>query len=393
MSVINEFHGKHEIKLPAALEDNLTAESEGDPVRYAALVDRERKRSVGIMELSPHDRGLHLAKVTGHAGGDNILCLGRLGFNDDVIALRAAAPGLQWPTLPAEYLSKVHGDLVPTGLQTQGNAYWDKETLEMATALLEALQPKAVLSANINYWPEASLRAACARLGIPFVVLCREHWCIPCDLDVWRGSTPAADVAAVCVAGESSRDALTRYGTVAPERVHVTGLPRWDAWRDMPAVERDLVVLLEYADEAYLAPQNYREVLKVFHGAAWHHGQDQFVIRTKADHTQPLPELLNRARLVIGFNSLSLIDALLSPAEVAVPHWGDARRGLCELMLWPGASAVRFPLSPPDLRTMIDEAMHRKYSQPQRFDAVRSLVAWDDVPATEKVLTVLGLAP
>jgi hypothetical protein len=37
-----------------------------------------------------------------------------------------------------------------------------------------------------------------------------------------------------------------------------------------------------------------------------------------------LLELMSQARAVIGFNSLALLESLLSPARICVPNWADA---------------------------------------------------------------------
>ncbi len=40
----------------------------------------------------------------------------------------------------------------------------------------------------------------------------------------------------------------------------------------------------------------------------------------------PIPELATQSRLIIGFNTLAVLEGLLADCAVAVPVWGDASR-------------------------------------------------------------------
>jgi hypothetical protein len=58
-----------------------------------------------------------------------------------------------------------------------------------------------------------------------------------------------------------------------------------------------------------------------------------------------VPGLMRRSRLVVGFNSLVVIETLLSPARLCIPSWGDALRDPSETNLDP---------QDPELRAVID---------------------------------------
>jgi hypothetical protein len=45
----------------------------------------------------------------------------------------------------------------------------------------------------------------------------------------------------------------------------------------------------------------------------------------KIETNEPLYELFPRSRLIIGYNSLALVEALLSRAIIAVPQWGEIK--------------------------------------------------------------------
>lgn len=213
---------------------------------------------------------------------------------------------------------------------------------------------QAVLSANFDYWQEVGLKQVCKERRIPFVVLSREHPVIPevCDVvtEWYTRSAYAFEGDMIAVAGDSTKNVLACVGTVCrDDQVVVTGLPRFDAWRDvdcsLPWIERKFITLLTFT-EGYYADQVFLETLRVFLQAAQtHQGAGlKFLIKTKDAHDQHLLQgmipdaqktfvnctheedlfkILPLSRCVLGYNSLSLVEAVMAGCQLIIPAWGE----------------------------------------------------------------------
>lgn len=213
---------------------------------------------------------------------------------------------------------------------------------------------QAVLSANFDYWQEVGLKQVCKEKNIPFVVLSREHPVIPeiCDIvtDWYVRSAYAFEGDLIAVAGDSSKQVLARIRTVCrDDQVLVTGLPRFDAWRDvdcsMPWHERRCITLLTFT-EGYFADQGFVETLRVFLQAAQRHRGSglRFLIKTKDAHDQHMVQqmipveqnmfvdctheedlfnVLPLSRCVVGYNSLSQVEAVMAGCQLVIPAWGE----------------------------------------------------------------------
>ena len=213
---------------------------------------------------------------------------------------------------------------------------------------------QAVLSANFDYWQDVGLKQVCKERKIPFVVLSREHPVIPKVCDVvtkWYVESAYAykgDI--IAVAGNSTKNVLARIGTVCrDDQVIITGLPRFDAWRDvdcsLPCNERKCITLLTFT-KGYYADQGFEETLSVFLQAAKNlKGTGlRFLIKTKDAHDQNLIlqmipkelskfvdcdyeenlfEILPLSRSVVGYNSLSLVEAVMAGCHLIIPAWGE----------------------------------------------------------------------
>jgi hypothetical protein len=248
----------------------------------------------------------------------------------------------------------------------------------------------AVMSANMDYWQDLGFKLVCRELGIPFLVLMREHAVIPYALDTaitwYRDAAFRYEGAGIAVAAEHSVRMLEAVpGLVDPDAVSVTGLPRFDAWREVdtgvPMAKRNAVTLLTFTD-GYYADQTFVDVLNTFVEAARtapRAGPTRFVVKCKnyedlyavrsrlrtdlppnldLVYDEPLFTLLPRSRLVIGFNSLSLAEAALSRAPMCIPYYGECRRDAAELMFHPSdplhTGAITFAESPAELVSCIN---------------------------------------
>jgi len=330
-----------------------------------------------------------------------ILCLERALFRKDIEEMRKRT-GLGFVSVQAARVKKFQEPWIAPRFREQtyfyslleGELIRAKAPLaRFGRAFLEAAARRrpiaAVLAGNTDYWQDEAIKLGCADLGIPFLVLCRENY-------VWKKSADYVHRRfieskfrfrgqGVAVASEVTRQTMVSSGAFTPEAVAVTGWPRFDIWfgRQAAAGPRDTIVLLSYAEKRYLAPENFVDTLKVFAELALAH-QDRlnFVIKTKKANeteeiydicpvlrqskvevtgTRSLMDLYDRARLVVGYNSLAVLETLLSSAAVVVPWWGDAVRPPTECLLSAenpsDRAVVEFAQDPAALRVLVEQAI------------------------------------
>jgi hypothetical protein len=352
--------------------------------------------------LSPHHLAvpLLLDRVSGKPGDGSrptVLCLSRLHFDRDVVQLRRHVP-FNWITLRSRDLSLAQGHWVSRKEFPKAQAYfWSasspsstegrKHCLAMGRTLLQGLlkrwKPDAILTANLDYWQEEGLKAAAMAAGVPFLVMSREHY-VSAQLREnrmkdYRATNYRFTGTAVSFFGECTVSTLTTTGVCPAERVHVCGAPRLDEWRDFTPDPhaRPAVTLLSFS-RGYLVESSYAATLLAFARASRRAKASglpaEFVLKCKnktdegnalrileevPDHALtitsvvPIVPLLARSRLVIGFNSLSNLEAMLGGAELGTPWWGDADRDPFDLVLDPRdeftRSVVTFYRSPDEV--------------------------------------------
>lgn len=298
-----------------------------------------------------------------------VLCLDRALFRKDVAELRKRLQ-FNFPTLSAVAVKKAQEAWIPPQWrrQTFFAGYLDGP-LGKSKALLRQFgvgvlrqagkthRIDAVLSANTDYWQDEAIRMGCQQLGIPFLTLCRENYLWPTEVTIVQLQYKLAGFhfhgAGTAVASEATRAALAATGSFEQRSIWLTGWPRFDAWKDAKTVDfasRDTVVLFSYADPMYLAPENFSDVLNCFVELAARYGETtRFVLKVKKKNEieplmvqfpklrtpaitvvsdEPLPDLLGRSKVAIGYNSTTLLEALLSGAAVIVPAWSDSKRRL-----------------------------------------------------------------
>lgn len=330
-----------------------------------------------------------------------VLCLQRPHFKNDIDELRKRTQ-INWVCINNEFLGHVQSAWVPPEMRKQTayqrcrtpeyTRYWQR--LErFGGELLDIISRRAaiaaVMTAHIDYWQPEGVRLATKERGLPFLALCRENPTLPYEQDAVRSyySSFAFEGDGVAVFSEATRDIFVNSGACAPDRLYVTGAPRMDVWHETPRrVEpRTLITLLSYRDPDYLAPRSFVEVLQVFVDAARTTPANgvEFLVKAKnkADleairglvgdvpprltisFDTPLPHVLPRSRLVVGFNSMSVLEALLSDAKIVIPHWADADRSSSQLMFDPRdpaySDAVSFAGDPKQLKRAIEEAAAR----------------------------------
>jgi len=220
----------------------------------------------------------------------------------------------------------------------------------------------AVISANIDYWQDEAVKLACKQLGIPFLVLCRENYTIPWTIPWHHNHLAKAGFkfngTGVAVFSESTKGALAP-AVANSEDIWVTGAPRYDRWlrlKNEPNVKKTKLCLITFNEPGYMATNTFLEVTKIFDSAA-RSGQglgQTWIVKCKKrsdrlevlsrlnslsdsplqfEYDTPLFELFPYSRVVVGYNSLALLEALLTDAPVIVPCWGETRAPRRDLLL------------------------------------------------------------
>ena len=295
-------------------------------------------------------------------------------------------------------------------------------------SLLEK-EPIAVLSANIDYWQDTGFKIACRQRGIPFIAISREHPIIPYAIDevaCWYNETSFSfEGDKVVVAGDSTKNVLTEMSRAcSSDQVHVTGLPRFDVWRDidvdMPLSDRKFVTLLTFT-QGYAADQTFKDVLVEFCNAAKRHKSTnvKFLVKTKdmddtevvksmlynygasnitCSHDIPLFDALPQSRLVINYNSLSLIEAALAKAPIAIPAFGECK-ATGPFAMYPSdnpviSEVVKFAKDKQSLSTIIDNHISNDgglLSDTARLRFVREYIEYhDEITSSHRVANLIS---
>lgn len=328
----------------------------------------------------PEAAGANLAQKidwrTAMPGRITVLCLERSQFIKDIEELRRLTD-LNWITLNAVKLKDRQEQWVPEADRQQGyfSAWLEepkrarmRQALEtFAVALLQEAQRRmpvdAIVSANIDYWQDEAMKLACRRLGIPFLVLCRENytipWTVPWHHDYLKKARFRFGGDGLAVFSQATKDAFTP-SFESPDDIWVTGAPRYDRWLSMaprPEADKTYISLVTFSDPGYMAANTFLEVAAIFDrvareapadsGLTWlvkckKRGDrdevlDRIGVRQETplqfEYQTPLFELYPRSRVVVGYNSLALIEAMLTDAPVVVPCWGETRTIRTNLLL------------------------------------------------------------
>lgn len=352
-------------------------------------------------------------------GRPTVVALTRPLFNKDIAELEKRT-ALNWVCINNEFLGHVQKAWCPPEMRAQ-TKYQKYRAADYARAwsrldtfgdhLVRELRARtpvdAFMTSHIDYWQAEGARLGAKRHGIPFLGLCREHMCLPLQQrtvrDYYTGFRYEGD--SIALFGEATRKIFLASGACTEDQIVLTGPPRLDIWRDIDveSVQRDTIVLLSYRDPDYRAPNSFKEVLRLFLEAAQRHAGTgvRFVVKAKniadsdeirgaagalerfveVDHQVPLTSLLPRAHLVIGFNSLSVLEAQFCKGRTAVPYWGDAMRPSEELIFDPAdpvaAKVIDFPRGPQALDALIDEAargeLQTAASAEERYAVIRGV--------------------
>ena len=358
------------------------------------------------------------------SGRPTVLCLRRALFAKDIDVLRGLC-NLNFVCIDQGLLGRLQLYWISRDFRRQthyqycsGSEYnrdWQRigEFGNMIMKEIDRHTPvDAILAANIDYWQDQGILIAARNLNIPFLVLRREQESSDKTRirSLQRYSQFTFEGDGVAAFGQSSLKPLIESGACRVEQVVVTGAPRLDCWHDANPSNQDAdtIVLLSYRDPAYGASNSFREVLELFVDRAKKVSSTckaRFVVKAKSyadalvirqmlamrptnvliEHDTSLFDLFLRSRLVIGFNSLSVVEALLSEATVVVPFWGDANGAAESTMFHPcrdqHPKALLFAESRAALAELTDRAARgdqrdREVDRDARLNVVNQFMAW-----------------
>jgi hypothetical protein len=355
---------------------------------------------------SPRAAGAKLARTIDWSGlvpgRINVLCLERSQFIKDIEELRRLTD-ISFVTLNAVRLKRRQEVWVPEGLRQQAffSSFLKEDrcrqiraTLtEFGSAILTEARRHgpidAVASANIDYWQDETMKLGCNALGIPFLVLCRENHTIPWT-SPWKHEHIAKskfrfEGAGTAVFSQATKDAYApAFGNT--DDLWITGAPRYDRWLDLkplPDSAKDHVSLVTFNDPGYAAVNVFTEVARVFEqvaraessrGLTWlvkckkKGDRDETLERLgqvdapnlRFEYETPLFELFPRSRAVVGYNSLALLEAMLTDAPVVIPCWGETRPPRQDVLLDYNDPLTRrvasFAATPEELRDLLIRA-------------------------------------
>jgi hypothetical protein len=365
----------------------------------------------------------------------HLVVLQKAGTTDDVLAAAAGRGGdtIRISTLtrrPFRTLFKaVTGTTGATGITDSDYRYgidWlEAPKLEYRRLLVEVLihyrrftGVDAITSANVRYRAERELAAACAEVGIAFVPLHKESISTRAQRGwIVRGLAELAGPfmgQAVAVYNDEERDGMVEAGFAAHERIAVVGCPRIDRLHRVrersvsqaDETNRPIVLFSIDVKAGVWTPFDGR----LDTGAPnWERlaalTEEAFVTAARLDPDRPylikakigredqqvdrlpydLPtnvrvltgglatDLIERAAVIVGFNSTVLLEAVATGVPTIVPRFGEAADPAMQDWILELDGAVRSVHSPADLPGALREAAAAGRSRGLTTEAVEAL--------------------
>jgi len=311
-------------------------------------------------------------------GRATVLVARRAQFSKDVEQLRHRT-NLNFAAISAVKVKKAQEPWVPENLrqQTYFTALLDeapelKNRLQkFGRAFLQEASRKtridAFMAANFDYWQDEAIKLGCVALGIPFLVLSRENYTIP-----WTSPWLHRRIAdakfrfngnGIACFSHATKIAMSP-GVSDPDDIWVTGAPRYDSWLHIaprPICEKTHITLVTFNLPGYGAQDLFAEVFQQFAETSKTalNQRVKWMVKCKkrADYDEisamvpapnnllltydtPLFDVFPISRLVVGYNSLALVEALLTDTPVVIPWWGQTKEEPSQFLLDPNDPAV-----------------------------------------------------
>lgn len=221
---------------------------------------------------------------------------------------------------------------------------------------------KFILSANFDYYEDFPFKNL---PDIGYVVLSREHYVIPISYE--RGvkrytNNYKFEGQEIFVYGPHTKK-LIRETNVFEGDVKVVGCPRFDFFleKDFQNRNKKYITLFSFIDGLYDGNKTFFEVLDEFILIARKYPSIPFLIKCKSlndfeeleEFTKGIKNLeitysidyfyvFERSKVVISFNSNSLLEALLAGSKTIIPFWSDTKKASRELLIDPISEEAKF---------------------------------------------------
>lgn len=203
-----------------------------------------------LRRIRAHRAATHLERfIRDHAasGRVNLLAPDRSVFRFDCDALDRFAPELNiirfasMKQLPSMMLGE-HEGLAQRQVGSPDGSVDDPfrgsqpALLRALRACVDAGHLQGFLTANVDYHQDEPLRRAARHLGLPFFVILKETP-LSAEHEAWQrraiGEQPIPDRGDHVFVGGPRGVLYVELGSVAPDRLHVTGFPRFDRYREL----------------------------------------------------------------------------------------------------------------------------------------------------------------
>lgn len=339
----------------------------------------------------------------------NVLAVGRELFFKDTEQIENRT-GLHFIPWRSGHLGRLQAAWTPKKFHRQGTSLcepgskehpgWKKgeDLIQHIHETLGAKEVPVIMSANTDYWQETSMRQYCTNKNVLHYVLCRENLIIPHFRNVVITRQRESGLkfhGHVAVFSNHMKEVFIEGGSCREDQITVTGAPRTDIWQDdRPEQEKNTVLLLSFRTS--LDPSMFYDAVDRFIEAARDFPDFNFVVKCKEGrgdyawmkekmkevgaplNVQPeqhcdLRDLMERSKVIIGFNTLALTEALLTDARLMVPAWHDTDAFRDKLMMDPSDSELQaeigFCFSSNEFYSLLKEALRDdvKPSREQRL--------------------------
>jgi hypothetical protein len=312
-------------------------------------------RIFGAAGLGVAAAGLWSARKIRAPARPTILVIGNILFDKDIAEIDRVGR-FNWIYL--RRLSKIlENRILPKDVRVQRHyhaylsdpkyrCHW-RASERFGMALLRTLRLtgpiEAVVSSHIDYWQDEGIRVACSRLGIPFLALCHENYNVPKTFRVRSNEFQKLGFrfngTAVATFSEHMRDMFVREQICSPNRIVVTGAPRLDIWRRVTNKPGPRIALLAFLNQAkyYASSDYFFSVLDALCALVERAEGWELVVKCKGSRDgsavaeriegrpnvsvtseASLTDVLSTASIVVGGNSFSMVEALLSGAALFV---------------------------------------------------------------------------
>ena len=328
--------------------------------------------AVYLNALLPYSLYVKLVVRTLHVDGNKfssnrVLCFSRGLFEKDYEQLSYRLRDYGWIWFDKRLFTVCLSHSIPKYARGQKKyaSYLEDPGVDWATVIARAqvlvsrLKARhgvsCFVTANIDYYQDHALKVACKREGVPVVVLQKEYPITTKGAERftkhYKGWNPNADI--IAVAGDLAKKCLEAGGLGKHAEIIVTGLPRLDRYKTINFAsglhkEKRQILLLSFrsgygynSEQAFFDTANAiiqlsGKQLGVIIKAK--NKEDEDIIRNwmvkniekknrenvSISSSLALYDAFSCASIVIGYNSLSIIEALLTPLPILMPGYLSA---------------------------------------------------------------------